>query len=411
MVLLALVPVFLLTFVSAYYLIYWLLGRVGFDWRGKRGISPPPAPPPPPPPPRPERPPTLTAEAMAEVRRRMEGNLRLAVDFGSRTPIVVAMDEWHRQLDRAHDVLAEATVAAMASAEAMAGTGSAIREEAIVTSGVVTNHSARPRDPRTGRFISRREVERRRRDGIFIRDLDPGSDLVSYDGGVTWERAPAETAVPTLLLRWREGRFEYVIRPHRVWEPWMRDWRPADLTLNTERPSSPFIVASTVQTISIPGVVRDLPINDDTLERLLGIQNEHSVSERAQDIVEIPLPVSVVIGNGPIDFPENPYLAFGGRMPTPQHTRARGGPWPEIHPPTPEVRLRHKDETGELWEFHFAGWSEDLVFVLVENSTHEPDGSRAKHWLRVRPTVRTAREAVASTFGLTAAQYAPVRET
>lgn len=286
MVVVVVVALVALMFCVVFFMPDWLEGGgvgIGFDWRGRRGISPPPAPPPPPPPRRPERRPTLSAEARAEMRRQV-------ARMPPGTIVLETFDDVQRQFDRIQAAIDRTETAS-------------------------ADRGARPRDPRTGRFISQREVERRRREGIFIRSLEPGSNLVSYDGGVTWERAPAEMAVPTL------------------------------------------------------------------------------------------------------DFAENPYLAHGGRMPTPRHTHARGGPWPDVsgwrnrHPPTPEVRLRHKDETGELWVFRFPGWLEDLVFVLVENSTQEPDGSRAKHWLRVRPTVWTAREAVASTFGLTAAQYAPVRET
>ena len=46
--------------------------------------------------------------------------------------------------------------------------------------------------------------------------------------------------------------------------------------------------------------------------------------------------------------------------------------------------------------------------VEVRNSTPEPDGSRKTYFLRVPPTVRTAREAVAWTFGLGAVEYRPL---
>ncbi len=49
--------------------------------------------------------------------------------------------------------------------------------------------------------------------------------------------------------------------------------------------------------------------------------------------------------------------------------------------------------------------------VKVVNSTPEPDGSRREYFLRVPPTVRTAREAVAWTFGLAADAYRPVNES
>jgi hypothetical protein len=49
--------------------------------------------------------------------------------------------------------------------------------------------------------------------------------------------------------------------------------------------------------------------------------------------------------------------------------------------------------------------------VEVINATPEPDGSRKRYWLRVPPYMRTAREAVAWTFGLSGKEYAPDKET
>jgi hypothetical protein len=49
--------------------------------------------------------------------------------------------------------------------------------------------------------------------------------------------------------------------------------------------------------------------------------------------------------------------------------------------------------------------------VEVLNSTPEPDGTRKTYFLRVPPNLRTAREAVAWTFGLAGSQYRPERET
>ncbi len=53
----------------------------------------------------------------------------------------------------------------------------------------------------------------------------------------------------------------------------------------------------------------------------------------------------------------------------------------------------------------------DLVVVEVANSTPEPDGSRRRYWLRVPPTVRTCRDAVAWTFGIAGRQYEVTAET
>jgi hypothetical protein len=52
-----------------------------------------------------------------------------------------------------------------------------------------------------------------------------------------------------------------------------------------------------------------------------------------------------------------------------------------------------------------------IVLVKVRNSTPEPDGTWKDYFLRVPPDMRTAREAVAWTFGLSAAEYAPRTET
>ncbi|MCO8272264.1 hypothetical protein M1L60_16850 [Actinoplanes sp. TRM 88003] len=70
----------------------------------------------------------------------------------------------------------------------------------------------------------------------------------------------------------------------------------------------------------------------------------------------------------------------------------------------------HKDETGTLWHLPLPG-DEPLVMVEVVNATPEPDGTSRIYWLRVPPTVRTAREGVAWTFGLEATDYHPKIQT
>ena len=102
----------------------------------------------------------------------------------------------------------------------------------------------------------------------------------------------------------------------------------------------------------------------------------------------------------------------------------------------------HEDATGVLWRVEispairvkellarggYAGLSEDerkaiealpeqagviqpgetWQAVEVINSTPEPDDTRRRYFLAVPPTVQTAREAVAWTFGMTAEQYRP----
>ncbi|MGW5679368.1 DUF6745 domain-containing protein [Streptomyces sp. NPDC003860] len=70
----------------------------------------------------------------------------------------------------------------------------------------------------------------------------------------------------------------------------------------------------------------------------------------------------------------------------------------------------HKDEAGTLWRIALQG-DEDVVMVEVLNSTAEPDGTFRTYWLRVPPSVRTAKEGVAWTFGLDVEEYAPLRQT
>ena len=76
-----------------------------------------------------------------------------------------------------------------------------------------------------------------------------------------------------------------------------------------------------------------------------------------------------------------------------------------------------EDEFGELYRSELPG-DEPLVMVKVINSTPEPDGSSKPYFLRVHPEARlllkdgfgdsqklTPLNAVASTFGLTGAEY------
>ena len=70
----------------------------------------------------------------------------------------------------------------------------------------------------------------------------------------------------------------------------------------------------------------------------------------------------------------------------------------------------HEDEFGTLYYLDVFG-DEPLVMVKVRNSTPEPDGSFKDYFLRVPPSVETAREAVAWTFGMEASDYGPSVET
>ena len=84
----------------------------------------------------------------------------------------------------------------------------------------------------------------------------------------------------------------------------------------------------------------------------------------------------------------------------------------------------HTDDCGTLFQVPLEG-DEPLTLVRVLNSTPEADGSAKPYWLRVHPELRpmrayqrmgapqamTARNAVASTFGLTGDEYRPAVET
>jgi hypothetical protein len=54
---------------------------------------------------------------------------------------------------------------------------------------------------------------------------------------------------------------------------------------------------------------------------------------------------------------------------------------------------------------------EPVTYVEVVNSTPEPDGTRRTYFLRVPPTVQSAREAVAWTFALDGGAYRPTVES
>ena len=73
-------------------------------------------------------------------------------------------------------------------------------------------------------------------------------------------------------------------------------------------------------------------------------------------------------------------------------------------------RLDHDERYGTLWRRNIPE-DEPIVMVEVMNSTPSSDGSFKRYWLRVPPTMTTAREAVAWTFNVPAEQYAPEVET
>ncbi|MBC6459043.1 DUF6745 domain-containing protein [Actinomadura sp. HBU206391] len=70
----------------------------------------------------------------------------------------------------------------------------------------------------------------------------------------------------------------------------------------------------------------------------------------------------------------------------------------------------HRDEAGVLWRIDLPG-DEPVAMVEVVNSTPEPDGTSRTYYLRVPPRMRTAHEGVAWTFGLSADDYRPEKQT
>jgi hypothetical protein len=74
------------------------------------------------------------------------------------------------------------------------------------------------------------------------------------------------------------------------------------------------------------------------------------------------------------------------------------------------VRLDHHERYGTLWRRNIRN-DEPIVMIEVVNRTREPDGRFKRYWLRVPPTMRTAREALAWTFDMPAQRYAPETET
>jgi hypothetical protein len=70
----------------------------------------------------------------------------------------------------------------------------------------------------------------------------------------------------------------------------------------------------------------------------------------------------------------------------------------------------HSDDYGTLFRKDISN-DEPLVMVKVVNSTPEPDGSFHDYFLRVPPTMKTARESVAWTFGKVVDEYSPSVQT
>ncbi len=116
----------------------------------------------------------------------------------------------------------------------------------------------------------------------------------------------------------------------------------------------------------------------------------------------------VLIPSWIIEQPESVNVLAIDRQPNPWIKRCM------IEILTPEVFIARggalcvsTDDTGKLWRRHWRGLGDDTwAAVEVINGTPEPDGSWRHYFLQVPPHVRTAREAVAWTYGMTERQYA-----
>lgn len=70
----------------------------------------------------------------------------------------------------------------------------------------------------------------------------------------------------------------------------------------------------------------------------------------------------------------------------------------------------NSDDWGTLWRKEIKN-DEPVVMVEVLNSTPEPDGEFKTYFLRVPPTTKTAREAIAWSFDKTEDEYEPIVQT
>lgn len=74
------------------------------------------------------------------------------------------------------------------------------------------------------------------------------------------------------------------------------------------------------------------------------------------------------------------------------------------------AKIKHQDDFGTLYEISLNN-DEPITIVRVVNSTPEPDGTYKDYDLRVPPTMKRAKEAVAWSFGMTEDQYQPTIQT
>jgi hypothetical protein len=75
------------------------------------------------------------------------------------------------------------------------------------------------------------------------------------------------------------------------------------------------------------------------------------------------------------------------------------------------AELVQQDDFGKLWRTPSRINGEPYVAVEVVNATAEADGNRRRYFLRVPPETRSAREAVAWSFGMSAAAYSLAAES
>jgi len=73
-------------------------------------------------------------------------------------------------------------------------------------------------------------------------------------------------------------------------------------------------------------------------------------------------------------------------------------------------KIDHDDKFGTLWRREIPD-DEPIVLLEVVNATPEPDGRFKHYWLRVPPSMTSAREAAAWTFELGPDEYTPEKET
>jgi hypothetical protein len=78
---------------------------------------------------------------------------------------------------------------------------------------------------------------------------------------------------------------------------------------------------------------------------------------------------------------------------------------------TEAVQPIQHDACGVLYRWPWREGGTSFCVVRVTNATPEPDGSVRTFWLRVPPEMRTAKAAVAWTFGLRESEYHPAVET